>query len=286
MFFNKLLTLSFVALFILSAPAFAKRGTESGGGGDASEERVNEIRSDILKWVEKGGAKDLVLPKSMLISEYEESMIEILQAQKVVIGFVEKDDELNEELQVTVSGVPKTCRGFISKSGNKEHIICNIGRFRSVSDTEQYVLIHHEYAGLVDIEQNEGAASDYQISSQISEYLTQQTVLKLAVKKSCDNVSRAKKLALYIINDNLKYFNTTPNNKTSFTEKEIFGNALIETTQDILDRLEESRKLSKSVKQLKNKNLFLSITQADIVRNLVSSNSDLDSPLKEMGCSL
>lgn len=162
--------------------AAAKAGAGSGGGGDATEERVNEIRSDILDWIKNDGAKGLKLPSEVSYGEYTSQMTLILQPKKVVIGFVEKDDLNNDELKVSVNGVPKTCRGFISTVDSKYHILCNISRFKNNSESEQYRLIHHEYAGLVNLENNEGAASDYFISSQLTDFLRATTVLKLSVK--------------------------------------------------------------------------------------------------------
>jgi hypothetical protein len=178
-----------IQLLIYSS-AFAKSGgSMDGGGGDAAEIRVNEIRSDILKWINDGGALGLKLPNEFSYGEYVYRMTDILKAQKVVIGFIEKDDKNNDELKVLVNGTPKTCRGFISAINSRPHILCNISRFEKTSASEQYKLIHHEYAGLVNIENNEGAASDYIVSSQITDFLSQQTVLKLAVKKASSDVN-------------------------------------------------------------------------------------------------
>jgi len=178
------LVLGFTALtFSNSLSAANMTGSDSGGGGDASEVRVNEIRSDILEWIKKGGAKALTLPSRISYDEYVLKMSDILTAKKVVIGFVESDDQKNDELKVNVKGTPKTCRGFYSTTDFKPHILCNISRFEATSDSDQYALIHHEYAGLVKVESNEGAASDYEISSQLTDSLTHQTVLKLAVKE-------------------------------------------------------------------------------------------------------
>jgi hypothetical protein len=193
MSFKKLLILTCSTLLISSAPAFAKKGTESGGGGDASELRVNEIRSDLLNWISNEGAKGLDLPNELSYGEYFSKMTDILQSKKVIIGFVEKDDKNKNELKVSVNGTPKTCRGFISAVDSKPHILCNLSRFKSTSESEQYKLIHHEFAGLVNVENNEGAASDYAISSQITDFLSEQTVLKLAVKKSGNQVESKQK---------------------------------------------------------------------------------------------
>ncbi|MGE3610259.1 MAG: hypothetical protein AB7I27_11770 [Bacteriovoracaceae bacterium] len=170
--------LMFLKSFIFIAcmatlPSFA--GGESGGGGDATEVRVNEIRADILKWINDGGAKELKLPKHLSYGDYVSRMSEVLEAKKVVIGFT--DDEVN------VGGVTKTCRGYIDEK-QISNILCNIARFQKTSESDQYKLIHHEYAGLVRVEENDGAASDYEISTQLTDFLTKQMTLKLAVKKN------------------------------------------------------------------------------------------------------
>jgi hypothetical protein len=168
----------------LSTTAYSKTmGGDSGGGGDASESRVDDIREDILTWINAGGARGLKLPAEMKYEDYVSKMSNILQPQNVVVTFIEKDDSTNEELQVSVDGKPKTCRGFYSKLDKTPHILCNISRFAATADAKQYKLIHHEFAGLVNVEKNDKAASDYSLSSQITEYLSLQSVLKLAVKK-------------------------------------------------------------------------------------------------------
>lgn len=176
-----LLTATVISNLLTIAPAFAVLGNSSGGGGDEREERVNSIRADIVKWINDGGSNGLILPTTMTLKEYNESMLEILANKKVIVSFVENDNSQDEELRVVVDGIPKTCRGFISKKDSKKHILCNIPRFDNTSESGQYRLIHHEYAGLAGAESNENAASDYSISSQITNYLTLQKVLKLAV---------------------------------------------------------------------------------------------------------
>src|SRR5690349_4136814 len=41
-----------------------------GGGGDASEIRVDEIRSDILRWILEGGAKGLRFDSGVTLEDY------------------------------------------------------------------------------------------------------------------------------------------------------------------------------------------------------------------------
>jgi hypothetical protein len=171
-------SLSYAQKFAMPIP-----GGESGGGGDTDEARVNEIRSDILKWIERGGSPGLIFGNSMNLGLYNQLMTEILQPKAVVVTFVENDNSPEEELRVSVSNKPKTCRGFYSRLTAKPNILCNISRFRATSASLQYNLIHHEYAGLVGVERNTGAASDYEISNQLSEYLIPTTVLRLGLRR-------------------------------------------------------------------------------------------------------
>lgn len=161
-------------------PSYA--GNSSGGGGDASEARVDEIRADILNWIAKDGARELKLPDDVTYADYTSKMTEILQPKKVVVTFITKDADYDYDLKVDVDGKPKTCRGFIKFT--EPHIICNTQRFVNTSESDQYRLIHHEFAGLKEIEKNEEAASDYSISSQLTDYLVVQQILRLNVKES------------------------------------------------------------------------------------------------------
>lgn len=171
-----LLTIFVTSNLLTIAPSFAKAtGNSSGGGGDALEIRVNEIREDILDWILDGGAKSLDLPNDLPYKVYFESMTNVLQPKKVVISFTKE--------KILVNNVEKTCKGFFPDDITHPHIRCNISRFKDTPDSEQYKLIHHEHAGLVDLEQNEDAASDYSISEQITDYLVEQKVLKLAIKQ-------------------------------------------------------------------------------------------------------
>ena len=120
-------------------PTQAVSGTNSGGGGDASEMRVDAIRADILHSVEQGGYESLDLPPGITQAAYRSAMLRYLAPLHVVVGFV--------------------------------------------TQAEQYRLIHHEFAGLARMEQNQGAASDYSISSQITAYLVSVTRLQLSVRR-------------------------------------------------------------------------------------------------------
>jgi hypothetical protein len=181
----RMMTLLLGLTLTFSSPVYAAIGGDSGGGGDALEARVNEIRSDLLNWIEKGGAEGLVLPTYISYSDYVSKMSDILENKKVALSFTHEDVEVN--------GVEKTCRGsfyvkktFFSKKEANPQILCNISRFKETSESKQYSLIHHEYAGLVNIERNDGSASDYEISNQLTDYLEDSVVKKLAVKKKTE----------------------------------------------------------------------------------------------------
>jgi hypothetical protein len=155
---------------LLSFHSFA--GTE-GGGGDASEMRVDEIRSDILKWIKNGGAKELEMPEGVSYEEYANKMSSILLPNRVTVSFTNEPVLVNE--------AEKTCRGYVLQAAPQ--ILCNIPRFEKTPDAGQYKLIHHEFAGLVKLENNIGASSDYVFSSQVTEYLSEERILKLGMKK-------------------------------------------------------------------------------------------------------
>src|SRR4051812_48046128 len=104
---------------VLTFGSLCFAGTGDGGGGDAATEmRVDEIRADILKWIEDGGAEELSLLPPVNHQSYADSMKTFLADHFVVIGAVTAADELatdDEELKVSVDGQPKTCRGFESR---------------------------------------------------------------------------------------------------------------------------------------------------------------------------
>jgi len=174
-----------VLLLISASTAFA--GVGAGGGGDLKTEgRIDEIRSDLLKWISEGGAKRLELSQGTTYEAYVKTMEDFLRPQEVVVTAIKTSEENpnDDELSVRVDGQPKTCKGFFSKKDHRPHILCNVERFWETSEADQYRLVHHEYAGLALLEKNYGAASDYSISRQITDFLVPVTVLRLAVKNN------------------------------------------------------------------------------------------------------
>lgn len=154
-------------LLTLSSAFARSGGSMDGGGGDAYEVRVSDIRADILGWINKGGPEGLKL-KAVGQTEYSLKMNEILQPKKVVVSFDNVEDSR------------EACNGFISKVDSRPHVLCDIEKFKILSESKQYEVVHHSYADLAGIERSE----DDSISKQIPEFLTVQSVLKLAVKKT------------------------------------------------------------------------------------------------------
>lgn len=250
------------------SPAYAAKGGDSGGGGDALEGRVNEIRSDLLNWIEKGGAKELTLPADISYGEYFDKMSDILENKKVALSFTYE--------AVKVKGVEKTCRGafvitktlFSEKKSNPQ-ILCNITRFKETPEPKQYSLIHHEYAGLVNIEKNDGSASDYEISNQLTDFLEDKIVKKLAVKKKPEpkvEVKRDSTLErMYIKNV------STFKKEESLTECRPFHDQLLKNQQA---KIEESIVTMNdlSIKEYYEKNGLIKVENTKVVSKNVKKD--------------
>ncbi|MBS1972021.1 MAG: hypothetical protein JSU04_17055 [Bdellovibrionales bacterium] len=146
-------------------------GYDHGNGGDPCEMRFKTVAADIQSWLTKGGAQSLVLPKGVSYTNYLNGMLGKIETAKVSC--------VDEKL--FIEGAEKTCVNFTEANGDFR-IQCNISRFTATSESNQYVLVHHEYAGLAGFETNTGEASNYVISSQITDYLENAIVKKLAVK--------------------------------------------------------------------------------------------------------
>ena len=194
MLFKKIMVLISIALVFTSTSILANIGTELVHTKDSSKVRVNEIRSDILKWINDEGAKGLIFSKDLAYDEYISNMTDLLQPNKVIITFT------NEK--VNQGNVEKTCKNFTHEDKTEKHILCNISRFGKTNNSDQYKLIHHEYAGLAGIEENEGAASDYHLSSQITDFLTHETILKLSINKTLK-----KQCTLFVKEEDEYYLN-------------------------------------------------------------------------------
>jgi len=150
--------LQFLFVLFLGATAHAQTagGYDHGNGGDMCEYTFKNVRDNLLAWILKGGAADLRLPQGITLEQYNVAMFGKMRAAKVSCT----------DKQVFVGKAEKTCKNFLEADGTPS-VICNEKRFLSASKFEQYILVHHEYAGLAGFEVNKGEASNYQISDQI-----------------------------------------------------------------------------------------------------------------------
>lgn len=165
------LTLVLLGLALLPVSGFAEK--EVGNGGDICEDQFKIVRDDIASWINKGGSSALSLQSGISLNRYNTEML--AQISKAQISCTQD--------KVLIGGAEKTCKNFIDPSG-VSRIVCNIDRLtKQTSESEQYVLVHHEYAGLAGFEVNDGESSQYPISNQITQYLTDTVVKRLAVKE-------------------------------------------------------------------------------------------------------
>lgn len=165
-----------LASLVAMTPILAHaRGGESGGGGDPCENRIQSIRDDIGDWILKGGQRGLELPSTVTADTYARKMSGAIQAARVAC--VKPGDQ---DYPIQVNGTAKVCRFDAGRS----LILCDYNTFMDstrTSESDQYVLIHHEFAGLAGIENPNGDVSTYTVSKQISGFLVDTIVKKLAV---------------------------------------------------------------------------------------------------------
>jgi hypothetical protein len=170
-----LLFLAFATL--LSSVSHAGPGIS--GGGDQCENRVKSIGEDISVWIVNGGHQNLKLPTGLSSQAYAGAMSAGLKQTRV--SCVGKGDP---GYPVEIFGTPKICRFDVESRSSR--ITCDFEKFRSLTDEEQYSLVHHEYAGIAGLEPAVGDNSQYAISNQIAAFLEETIVKKLAVKQPID----------------------------------------------------------------------------------------------------
>lgn len=171
---NKIALGLFLSLF--TAQTWAG-GDNVGNGGDYCENRILNIRNDLHSWIQLGGGFGLKLPQNVSFGQYNHSMLTSMDLAKISCT-----DQV-----LKIGQAEKTCVNYPHMA--EPQIICNASRFLNATEENQYVLVHHEYAGLSGFEVNHGTESDYQISNQISYFLENQIVKKLAVKPAKPNSS-------------------------------------------------------------------------------------------------
>lgn len=163
---NWKLALVFLAMIAAHSALATKSegGGSTAGGGDLCEDRIKVIRDDLSDWIQQGGPDALNLPTAISVKQYSNQMLQAFRNTKAqCVGPQDRD------YPVLVNGTPKICRFDQDDAGSR--ITCDFQKFRSLSVSDQYVLIHHEYAGLAGIEPPNGDDSTYEISNQTSEFL-------------------------------------------------------------------------------------------------------------------
>jgi hypothetical protein len=181
----KVQTIKRIALALCALPlsAHALFGSEGRGGGDLCENRIKIIRDDIKSWINNGGPESLDLPAGVSVQRYSSAMLNAITTARInCVGSGDKG------YPVRIDGTAKYCRfdkGFL---GSK--ITCDNSKLMATRDSDQYILIHHELAGLAGVEVPNNDDSDYTVSNQISGFLVTEVIKKLAVKPQGPIVQR------------------------------------------------------------------------------------------------
>lgn len=149
-------------------------GGMNSGGGDLCENRIKIVRDDIKEWILKGGFNTLNLPPGVSKQDYRQGML--MHIAKAQVSCVSKSDP---GYPIQIDGVSKICR--FTKDSASESVVCDRDKFKALDESDQYILVHHEYAGLADIERPLGSNSMYDTSNQITRFLSKQVVKKLVI---------------------------------------------------------------------------------------------------------
>jgi hypothetical protein len=174
---------------VIAAPGAQGKG--GSGGGDLCEKRIQDIRDDIKNWLVRGGANPengLVLPTEVSPDSYKYKMLTqpgFLKTNRQPDGSLREVTDLEcVHHPIEIQGHEKVCRFDHLTSGPK--ITCYYEGFldkKTMTEDDQYQLIHHEFAGLAGFEPPSGSQSTYVISNQISSYLETVSVRKLSLKR-------------------------------------------------------------------------------------------------------
>ena len=181
---------AFASMNAIAASAQANEGGSSPGGGDICEDRIKLIRDDIAQWIKDGGSLRLQLPAGVSQQTYKQSMTDAIARSRVKCT----------TQTVKVYGTEKTC----AYNPGSAQIICNYDRFNSMkSIDDQYILVHHELAGLAQVERPNRDDSDYSISNQISGSLEEIKTKHLVVNPTVVTGSRGGVLSPQQVNSTL-----------------------------------------------------------------------------------
>ena len=182
-------TFILICILLIGNFSFAgSEGSEGVGGGDLCENQIKIIRDDLKQWIVKGGHQPLVLPQEISHADYGYRMLQSIEKTEK-IKCVSPGDKA---YPVEINGTPKVCK-FVRTKDSSE-IICDFKKFQSMNEAEQYILIHHEFAGISDIEKPIGDSSNYNVSNQITAFLEEKNVKRLVIKPAADSYLKVGEL--------------------------------------------------------------------------------------------
>lgn len=184
--------MKFLMLMILIVSAQVQAGPGAGGGGQACENRIQEIRDNITGWINSGGHKNLSYSDGLTADLYKQKMLNYLGVEKQKDGSILPRTAIDcVHEPVKVNDYDKDCR--FENNGLGPKIVCYYESFmdkKTMSDDDQYWLIHHEFAGLAEIEPPQGPHSSYKYSNQITGKLRNEYVRRLPIESEIKLVGK------------------------------------------------------------------------------------------------
>lgn len=151
---------------LLSASISYANAKVVGNGGDPCENRFQVLRDDLRSWLQSDAPSLLTLPDGVYTHTYQDDMIRVIDSSLISCT----------DNRILLGDSEKTCANYIDNRGQKQ-ILCNRSRFMTTQVSDQYVLVHHEFAGLANLEVSRGSESVYFISNQLTAYLNAQARL-------------------------------------------------------------------------------------------------------------
>lgn len=178
-----------VALLCLAITSFAaaKEGTHTGGGGDAqTEAKFFKIRNDLLEWVKTSGPEHFKFKVDMTVEKYRELMVPVLEFSKVKLNLLTEEEERvlsaeNSDYAVKIGNQSKVCVSRIFHDDQEWHMVCRTDKFNDLSEKRQYRQLHHEYAIIVGVEENQESDSNYTYSNRLTSFVSTRPETYLAV---------------------------------------------------------------------------------------------------------
>ncbi|MGE3610242.1 MAG: hypothetical protein AB7I27_11685 [Bacteriovoracaceae bacterium] len=264
---------SLIFIFILLFLQNAMAGGTAGNGGSGDESKIVAAQAQVETVASK--LRLFFLKNETLLKVYfpEVDIPKILKLIKSSdLRIVETNDLVDK------NGLSRTCLNY----PDSQLIECRLDSIESLVDQPAvlFVLIFHEFLGLAGVEEtspkNSSFIDGYSISKRIAPFVTKVNNYDLVMEAPCDVISSAKKLALYIVNDNAQYFNLS-NKKTVFSEEELFDTGLFWSRSDLLETISRSKKWNQFISELpaNASASFVAMTMHDLKLNLKDENLEI-----------